>query len=481
MERTPSTSVGFRRREFLQGAIFTAAAAGGAFVNTSTRAEMSALGGYNAVRINWRQAEGELVRVALPRGACFDELISIKSQFESLTGVVLRIERLDLHHLVQSMRSRSVADRKSLSTLAIPSAWLSYFDSNGWLDDLSHYLVDASLTDQQWYDFNDIISVWREANTVRGSVLAIPYDGQLMVHAYRADLYDTHGLKPSFSYCHLHDNAKGLTDARLGAYGLAPLDSTSIFSAFASRLRGYGGSLIADEGINISTSEAIAALMNLVRACDFAPSDAKGVTAGQALGRFLDGSCATYVGVLPSGNSVGTEVNRSPHCENISFAPLPSGPAGITASPAHNWSLSISSMLPEKERIAAWLFVKWATCAETQMRTSRGHQGQVNRVGPNRLSLWKSEQFIEVTKGVGLNFAQSSLETLQQNADDQLIPKSPQWPFIQNEIASACRSALSRRKDPSQALVEAQARINLIAEQSNGSASRSVVAAADYL
>ena len=49
---------------------------------------------YRAAKINWRQAEGEEITVAVIPASYFDNLISLQPQFEALTGIKLRFEKV---------------------------------------------------------------------------------------------------------------------------------------------------------------------------------------------------------------------------------------------------------------------------------------------------------------------------------------------------------------------------------------------------
>ena len=49
---------------------------------------------YRAAKINWKQAEGEQITVAVIPASYFENLISLQPQFEALTGIKLRFEKV---------------------------------------------------------------------------------------------------------------------------------------------------------------------------------------------------------------------------------------------------------------------------------------------------------------------------------------------------------------------------------------------------
>ena len=49
---------------------------------------------YRAAKINWKQAEGESISVAVIPASYFENLISLLPQFEALTGIKVRVEKV---------------------------------------------------------------------------------------------------------------------------------------------------------------------------------------------------------------------------------------------------------------------------------------------------------------------------------------------------------------------------------------------------
>ncbi|MEP7283910.1 MAG: hypothetical protein ABI696_18170, partial [Rubrivivax sp.] len=84
-----------RRRTLLQhGATFGALAALGPQFVGPAFAQGDDLAAYKAAKINWKQAEGETITVAVIPASYFLNLISLQPQFEALTGIKLRFEQV---------------------------------------------------------------------------------------------------------------------------------------------------------------------------------------------------------------------------------------------------------------------------------------------------------------------------------------------------------------------------------------------------
>ena len=79
-----------RRNALKAGAGAAAAAlfAPGLLGRASAQAED--LAPYTLAKVNWKQAEGEQITVAVIPASYFENLISLQPQFEALTGIKLR-------------------------------------------------------------------------------------------------------------------------------------------------------------------------------------------------------------------------------------------------------------------------------------------------------------------------------------------------------------------------------------------------------
>ena len=67
------------------------------------------VGAYQNAKINWRQAEGESITVAVIPAGYFDVLAALTPEFEALTGVKVRYDKVkdeDRRHLEQFWRDQ---------------------------------------------------------------------------------------------------------------------------------------------------------------------------------------------------------------------------------------------------------------------------------------------------------------------------------------------------------------------------------------
>ena len=183
------------------------------------QAQGDELAPYRRAKVNWRQVEGEEITVAVIPASYFDNLITLLPQFEALTGIKLRFEKVPPGQI----RQKALLDLSSkTATYATHAADPMYYPL---------YVVQQvgraarqvpgrpQLTDAAWFNYDDIIKAWRDADSIDGKPYGIPYDGEVTVQVYRKDLYDAKGLKPADTYEQLCANAKALNDPANRVYG----------------------------------------------------------------------------------------------------------------------------------------------------------------------------------------------------------------------------------------------------------------------
>ncbi len=452
-----------RRRFIGQAAAFGAAGMAAAGWPADALAQAAPdLAPYRSARINWRQAEGESISVAVIPASYFENLIGLLPQFEALTGVKVRAEKVPPGQIRQKAMLDLSSKTATYATHAADPMYYPLYVSNKWVDPLDRYLNDATLTDPAWFNYNDILKAWRDANSVGGKPYGIPYDGEVTVQVYRKDLYDAKGLKPAETYDQLLANAKAVHDPANRVYGLAMRGFSGAgqnMYIYPSLLRGFGGDWFNGKNLVVNSPAAVKALEWYVNAlAQYAPPAVRNWNWPDIADAFSQGTVACYLDAHSSA-AVITNPEKSKVVGKVAYARWPKGPGGKRVTSIWNWGFPINAALSERQKKATWLFISWAAAAETQARTSWKFDGPAKRSGLNRLSLWKSPEFAAAMKNAGDNFIPAALESLEQDTDVEWRPRVPQWPAVGETMATAIQSALVGQKKPKEALDEAQARI----------------------
>ncbi len=454
-----------RRRVMTQGAALSAAALGAPWIARFAHAQGADLGPWQSAKVNWRQAEGAEITVAVIPASYFDNLIAIAPQFEALSGVKVRFEKVPPGQIRQKSMLDLSSKTATYATSATDPMYYPLYVANKWVDPLDRYLNDPTLTDAAWFNYNDILKAWRDANSIEGKPYAIPYDGEVTVQVYRKDLYDAKGLKPAETYDDFLKNAAALNDPANRMNGMALRGFAGAgqnMYIYPSIFRGYGGQWFAGSAVKVNSAQAVDALAWYVDGLTkYAPQAVRNWNWPDIADAFSQGTLGAYIDAHSSA-AVLNNPEKSKVIGKIGFARWPKGPNGKRVTSIWNWGFPINAALPEKSKKATWLFIMWAASAEAQARTSWKFAGPAKRSGINRTSLWRSPDFNNTMKDSGYNFVPAALESLEQDTDVEWRPRVPQWPAIGDTMGTAVQSALVGQKKPKEALDEAQARIEQI-------------------
>lgn len=457
----PLLSAG-RRTVLKQAAALGAAAAASPWLLPSAHAQDADLAPYRSARINWRQVEGETISLAVIPASYFDNLGALIPQFEALTGIKVRVEKVPPGQIRQKATLDLSSRTGTYATHAADPMYYPLYVANKWVDPLDKYLNDASLTDPAWFKYDDILKAWRDADSIDGKPYGIPYDGEVTVQVYRKDLYDAKGLKPATTLDELVANAKALTDPANRMHGLALRGFAGAgqnMYIYPSLLSGFGGKWFTGKDLRVNTPEAVRALDWYVNTLSqYAPPAVRNWNWPDIADAFSQGTIGCYIDAHSSA-AVLMNPEKSKVAGKVGFARWPKGPNGQCATSIWNWGFPINAALSDKAKKATWLFISWATSAETQARTSWKFAGPAKRSGINRTSLWRSPEFADAMKGAGDNFIGAALASLEQDTNVDWRPRVPQWPAIGETMATSIQSALVGQKKSKEALDEAQNRI----------------------
>lgn len=418
---------------------------------------------YRRAKIDWRQADGESITVAVIPASYFDNLGSLVPQFEALTGIKVRIEKVPPGQIRQKAMLDLSSRTATYATHAADPMYYPLYVANKWVDPLDTYLNDAKLTDPEWFAYDDILKAWREADSIDGKPYGMPYDGEVTVQVYRKDVYDAKGLKPAQTYDELLANAKALNNPDGRLYGLALRGFAGAgqnMYIYPSILRGFGGSWFDGKALKVNSPQAVGALEWYVNALSrYAPPAVRNWNWPDIADAFSQGTVACYIDAHSSA-AVISNPEKSKVVGKIAYARWPAGPAGKRVTSIWNWGFPINAALKPRAKVATWLFISWAASAETQARTSWKFPGPAKRSGINRSSLWKSPEFAAAMQSAGENFIPAALESLELDTDVDWRPRVPQWPAIGDTMATGIQAALVGQKSAQDALNEAQSRID---------------------
>ena len=454
-----------RRRVLKQAAAVGATLAVGPYFSGRADAQAADLVSYQQAKINWRQVEGEQITVAVIPAGYFDNLIALAPQFEALTGIKVRFEKVPPGQIRQKAMLDLSSKTATYATHAADPMYYPLYVANGWVDPLDRYLEDSTLTDPAWFQYDDILKAWRDADTIAGKPYGIPYDGEVTVQVYRKDIYDAKGLRPADTLEQFVQNAKAVQDPDNRLWGVALRGFSGAgqnMYIYPSIFREFGGSWFAGNAVHVNSPEAVRALDWYVDLLSkYAPPAVRNWNWPDIADAFSQGTLGAYIDAHSSA-AVLNNPEKSKVIGKIGFARWPKGPTGKRVTSIWNWGFPVNAALSARAKKATWLFITWAAAAETQARTSWKFSGANKRSGVNRTSLWKAPEFVQTMQAQGANFVQAALESLEQDTDVDWRPRVPQYPAIGDTMGTAIQSALAGQAKAKDALDAAQARIEQI-------------------
>jgi ABC-type glycerol-3-phosphate transport system substrate-binding protein len=450
------------RRTFLKGTVAASALVGAPGLLRDASAQSADLAPYTSAKIDWKQASGETLTVAVIPASYFDNLIAIAPQFEALTGITVRFEKIPPAQIRQKAVIDLTSKTGTYATHAADPMYYALYNANKWVEPLDTYLGDASLTDPAWFNLNDIVPNWRAANSVDGKLLGMPYDGEVTLQVYRKDLYEAKGLKPADDLETFVKNAAAVHDPNNRVWGAAlrgVAGAGQNVYIYSSIFREFGGEWMKAGKLTVNGPEAEAALnwyVDVMR--KYAPAAAQNWNWPDIADAFSQGTIGTYIDAHSSA-SVVNNAEKSKVIGKVAYARWPKGPTGKRVTSIWNWGFPINAAQPDKRKKATWLFVQWAASTETQARTAHKFAGPAKRSGVNRLSLWRDPEYVALMRQFGDNFVEATMDSLQNDTDPNWRPRVPQWPAIGDTLATAIQSALAGQATAKAALDEAQRRI----------------------
>ncbi|GJL80938.1 MAG: sugar ABC transporter substrate-binding protein [marine bacterium B5-7] len=423
------------------------------------------LGSFQGAGIDWRMAEGEEITIAVIPAGYFKNLEEVMPDFRTLTGINARLEMIPPGQI----RQKAVLDLSSKTgTYASHAADPMYYQlyvANGWIDPLDDYLNNDKLTDNAWFDYEDIQPGHRGATSVDGVPYGIPFDGEATIQIYRKDVYDAAGIGPADTLEQYASNAAKVHDPDNRLWGCALRGFRGAgqnMYIYPSIFKAYGGEWFDGDRVTVDTPEALGALEYYVSLLNkYAPAGVENWNWPDIADAFGQGTVASYIDAHGSA-AVVANPEKSKVVGKIGFARWPKGPSGKRVTSIWNWSFPINGALSEKQKHATWLFNQWAGSREVQVATTYAFPGAYKRTGANRASLWKDPKFLELMSQFGDNYVEATTESFANDTDPDWRPRLPQWPAVGDTMATAIQAALVGQATPAAALKEAQEKIDKI-------------------
>lgn len=462
------------RREFMGmtvkvgGLVLAQGAAPGLLKFASAETKSAA---YLEAKINWRQVEGEHIKVLVTPAHYFNKFRAITPQFADLTGIKVDFEIIP----PREMREKAVLDLGAKTgnyvTHTADPMYLSLYEANKWVDSLDDYINDPKLTDKAWFDLDDVIPLWRAADSVKGKLYGMPSEGEATIHIYRTDVYKALGLSPPSTLEEFKSTAKKAHkyDGKIAGGALRGFRGAGQnMYIWPSLFLAWGGKWFDGDGKPQVNSEA--GIKSLEFYCDllqnYAPPGVENWNWPEIMEGFAGGNVVQYID-SNSTASIIENPKKSKVAGKIGYQRWPKGPSGRRVTSIWNWTMPINAALSKKKKVATWLYIQWLASRPTQFSSAiyKETPDAVVRTGVNRVSIWSDPEYRKVI-GFTPDYADVVLTSMKEDTDPDWRPRVPQWPKIGEAMAVAIQSALVKQTTPKEALDEANKQIAKVMRRS---------------
>ncbi|BBY17681.1 ABC transporter substrate-binding protein [Mycolicibacterium litorale] len=323
-------------------------------------------------------------------------------------------------------------------------------------------LVDAgALTDlTDWIDAKQsdlsvpgyLKSIYDPYTLLDGRRYGLPYDGDIHILFYNAELFDRYKVAPPTTWVEYDEIAAKITrDARGAAYGAIVSGQQVpmiLGCSYINRLTGYGGNLVDADGKPQLTSDAsVAALEHLVAVAPNALPTPLQVGFDQANTAFLTGQGA----LLDTWTDMALRA-EDPTASKIAgrwgAVSLPVGGANTTPRTALDAGFGLGISTASKNVDAAAAFIAWATAAPQNLAVSSTAGAGID---PVRGEVLDSPGYAKVvTKAV---------DPIREglNGDPLVWPKQAGAPKLLQDLVDQLALAIAGTQTVEQSLEKAQA------------------------
>jgi len=351
--------------------------------------------------MNWRQFEGDSVRLVLCRHPWVETIEPLIPEFEQLTGIDVNYDIYPEGEYYTKIRAGLAAgileqDVFMTSYLDVPN-----YQQKGWIADLNPFLDNPELTDKDWFGWNDFYQGMHEGGSVNNANYIVPIMGTSQVLIYRKDVFAELGLTVPRTLEEVKEAAKQIRE-RTPLYGITLRGGEYLFAGLNGYVYSYGGSFF-DDDLNpqLNSPEVIEATELYVETMKYAPPGIVAYDWDQINTALLSGAAAMFLDccvIWP--RVVNPEVSMV--SDKVGIVPMPAGPAGPIGLLDY-WSIGMSGL--STNRGPAWLFMQWATSKPTQLQLAK------KGLFPPRQSLASNPVLVETLGEEFVNAVSISLKT----------------------------------------------------------------------
>ncbi len=361
-------------------------------------------------------------------------------KFKEQCGIDVTMEELGYTDLYQKLTADFVAHTGNYDLMTTDIVWSGEFANNKYTRPLDDYMT----RDKDQLQLDDIMPVAWTLGEYQGKHWAFPLAGYANVLNYRKDILDAAGLKPPATQEELLADAKKLTDAGKGMYGIAMLGAkgSAVAQDFMAWVQQNGGRLLDDKGQPVINSDQNVKILEFFgELFKYNPPGAINYWWDDRETAFRTGK----VGMM-EGWSIARAGYEDPNISQIvgkvDIAPAPVAQGMEPKYGFGGWGIGINA--DSKKQDAAWEFIKWVTSPEVQKDWIRHNGAPIRRSTLTDPELNKEYPWFP------------KLLTFFEKGDGDYRPRIPAYSKIQDVLGNTVNGYLAGQMTAKAALDEAQ-------------------------
>ncbi len=363
--------------------------------------KVSAFGNVEAPSaFDWKQNEGMILNFICEDNINANILSKEVENFTAVTGIKVNIKRMDFNTLEEKINMEFISKTAQYDLIYVdPYKTLNRFYRG--LEDLNTFEKDDTLP----HIVGGLDSFSKEQLEVcsyfgnEDKLYSIPFDSTTMILFYRKDIFEKYREQMRLDLGYNPDPGSGTFtwDQYIGVskwiddhvnkdeikYASLTMSArhNSIYTAFSSVLGSYGGNYFTNEKVSdlgtdtgavlqSRTPEFMTALKKFKEIVALNPENPQGYTWDQAANAFMGGKVA----LMMNWDENISAVENSAVAGKVGYSLLPSG-SKRSANIYGGSGIGINSYSSDKKKLAAWMFIVWATSPEVQMKSFMRKEG----------------------------------------------------------------------------------------------------------
>lgn len=410
---------------------------------------------------DWRQAEGQSIKVLFREDVITAEFVKHHAEFERLTGISVEVDFMGREGWSERMAVQMLAGTPDLDLVHLHDFDVPILVGAGALEPLDHFLNDPSTT-PPYYGIGVYPDHAIESGSIDGSIYYIPTSVNPIMYFYRADVFEELGLEPAQDYDQFLENARRTTQALnpdsptlYGNMILGKLPGEHIFQSWSNLFLPLGGQYVDIDAreVLVDTEAGVKALerLRLYVTEGLVPPDWSSISTPEATDYLARGLVAQLISAPDlrpriagiQGGITSEQLGGAVNPGWIVDGELVGQGAAITITTG----FSLSAFSDKKD--AAWLYIMFQTLKEDTYYKSI----QAGTIMSARSYLYIEDPDMRALRG-------SDAEILgQAGILGRTTPPLPGWTQAQVALNEEIQAALIGEKSSEQALNDAKTRM----------------------